>query len=94
MAHRCSLTRSLYDACKGEIGLFCSWVYKEIGGIILVIREDILIGKSIISSRMFNKIYEELLSGERKNVDDIWNNMLCKKIEKIKASPIFIVAEP
>lgn len=65
-----------------------------IGGIILVTEEDILIGKSIISSKMFNKIYEELPSGKRKNVDNMWDNALRQKVEKIKANPICIVAEP
>lgn len=65
-----------------------------IGGIILVTDENILIGKTIISSLMSNKIYEELSSDERKSVDNIWDNMLRQRVEKIKANPICIVAEP
>jgi hypothetical protein len=65
-----------------------------IGGITLVTEEDILIGKSIISSKMFNKIYEELPYDKRKNVDNIWDDILRQKVEKIKENPIYIVAEP
>jgi len=60
----------------------------------LVTEEDILIGKSIISSKMFNKIYEELPSDKRKNVDNIWDDMLRQRVEKTKENPIYIVAEP
>ena len=43
---------------------------------------------------MFNKIYEELPSDKRKNVDNIWDDILRQKVEKIKENPIYIVAEP
>lgn len=54
----------------------------------------ILIAKSIISSKKFNKIYEELSPEECKTVDDIWNNALDEKIKSIKSEPIKLVAEP